>query len=266
MFARLETTRDGKAGNPGICDRHGSCVLLFPRDRDPVDAFEWEMTMSLGAVLKAGLGARDANEPGSEGGWDPYPSGDDNGKPAPASKALSSKATPAVEPSLGAGLSDSLPKPKLTAPPTRRPANANASANLGSELEGAAHANGQVKARIAELGRAPAKTGNRVNPQQYIRELDRFHAEQNRNQTQDAVMDVASGEVERVARLAAKVRGRYIAKLLDAGNSEQAGLKEAELLELRRYRESHEELCRGLELLKSAISEGDITVSGMVRR
>jgi hypothetical protein len=84
--------------------------------------------------------------------------------------------------------------------------------------------------------------------------------------TRDAVMDVASHEVERVAHLAARVRGRYIAKLLDAGNSEQVGLKEVELLELRRYRESQEELCRGLDLLKSAIAEGDIGVSGMTRR
>jgi hypothetical protein len=224
------------------------------------------MTMSLGAVLRAGLGARDANETDSEAGWDPYPGGGDNGKPASVSNALSWKTTLTKSPSLGAGLSDSLPKPKLAAPPTRRPANANASANLDMGPESSAHTKGQVKARIAELGHAPAKTVNLVNPQQYIRELDRFHAEQNRNKTQDAVMDVASGEVERVARLAAKVRGRYIAKLLDAGNSEQAGLKEAELLELRRYRESHEELCRGLELLKLAISEGDIAVSGMVRR
>jgi hypothetical protein len=84
--------------------------------------------------------------------------------------------------------------------------------------------------------------------------------------TRDAVMDVASHEVERVAHLAARVRRRYIAKLLDAGNSEQVGLKEVELLELRRYRESQEELCRGLDLLKSAIAEGDISVSGMTRR
>ncbi|MDA1309128.1 MAG: hypothetical protein O2985_05915, partial [Proteobacteria bacterium] len=73
-------------------------------------------------------------------------------------------------------------------------------------------------------------------------------------------------EVERVAKLAARVRGRYIAKLLDAGDSDQAGLKEAELVELRRYRESHEELCRGLDLLKSVIAEGDISVYGMIRR
>lgn len=216
--------------------------------------------MSLGAVLKAGLSARDATETETDGGWDPYPSGEDRAKKAPALKAVPSTRSKHIEPTLGAGLSDSLPKPKVTVPSTRQPANANASSTRVA---------GEPKARrqamIEEIAGVPVRKSGRVNPQQYIRELDRFHAEQNRHLTQDAVMDVASHEVERVAKLAAKVRGRYIAKLLDAGNSQQAGLKEAELAELRRYRESHEELCHGLELLKSAIAEGDISVSGMIR-
>jgi hypothetical protein len=215
--------------------------------------------MSLGAVLKAGLGTRDANETASESGWDPYPD-DGRGKPAPKSKPFSSRKPSTTEPHLGAGLSDSLPKPKLTPPPARQPANANGGSPAGTGPRE------QVKARIDEIGGAPTKQGGRVNPQQYVRELERFHAEQNRHHTRDSVMDVTSHEVERVARLAAKVRGRYVAKLLDAGNSDQAGLKEAELLELRRYRESHEELCHGLDLLKSIITEGDISVSGMIRR
>jgi len=93
-----------------------------------------------------------------------------------------------------------------------------------------------------------------VPPQQYVRELDRFHAKQNRHLTQDAVRHVTSHEVERVA------------KLLDAEVSDQVELKDAKWVELRRYRESYEELCRGLNLLKSVIAEGDISVSGMIRR
>lgn len=229
--------------------------------------------MSLSAVLKAGLGARDASEATGGSGWDPYPD-DGRGKSAPALKSPSPKRASATEQRLEAGLSDSLPTPKLTAPPARQPANANASADPGTGTRrsggsaggSAGGSDGQLKGHIDDLGRAPGKKAGPVNPRQYIRELDRFHTEQNRFHTRDAVMDVASKEVERVARLAAKIRGRYIAKLLDAGNPEQAGLKEAELLELRRYRESHEELCHGLELLKSAISEGDINISGMIRK
>ena len=186
-------------------------------------------------------------------------------KLAPSLKSLAAAKSTApardsiAEPRLSAGLSDTLPTPKLSAPPDREPANENTSSKTGRLAK-----NAKSQAR-EKHSHAVAKLGH-VNPQQYIRELDRYHAEQNRHMTRDAVMDVASHEVERVAHLAARVRGRYIAKLLDAGNSEQAGLKEAELLALRRYRESHEELCRGLDLLKSAIAEGDISVSGMTRR
>jgi hypothetical protein len=215
--------------------------------------------MSLSAVIKAGLGARDTSETVAESSWDPYPGGGKSEKPKPVSNGLSTKRPQSHDQRLDAGLSDSLPKPKLAPPPARQPANLNS--NSPSSRSG-----GELKAHINDIGRAPGKKAGPVNPQQYIRELDRFHTEQNRQHTQDAVMDVASQEVERVAKLAAKVRGRYIAKLLDAGNSEQAGIKEAEMLELRRYRESHEELCNGLEMLKAAIAEGDITVSGMIRR
>lgn len=214
--------------------------------------------MSLSAVLKAGLSARDANETETEAGWDPYPSNEKRAKLMPALKPAGAKRPTQIEPTLGAGLSDSLPKPKITVPSTREPANANSHRVAGEPRA-------RRQAMIEEIAGAPIRKSGRVNPQQYIRELDRYHAEQNRHLTQDAVMDVASHEVERVAKLAAKVRGRYIAKLLDAGNSQQAGLKEAELAELRRYRESHEELCHGLELLKSAIAEGDISVSGMIK-
>ncbi len=218
--------------------------------------------MSLGAVLKAGLSARDSNQTEAGAGWDPYPDGGERAKPSQGLKAVPAKRAATAKSSLDIGLSDSLPKPKVTPPANPKPANANASSSRGSVKLSSRRAE-----TIREIAAVPArKAAGEVNPQQYIRELDRFHSEQNRRLTRDVVMDVASHEVERVAKLAAKIRGRYIAKLLDAGNSEQAGLKEAELAELRRYRESHEELCHGLELLKTAIAEGDISISGMIRR
>jgi hypothetical protein len=235
--------------------------FLRAENRERLEKSEWETIMSLSAVLKAGLSERDTGETGSGSGWDPYPDGGQT-RSTPVLKAVSGKKAAAGQPTLDIGLSDSLPKPKVTAPATRKPANANASGQRVAPQIGTRRAAGP-----REISVAPAlKPAGQVNPQQYIRELDRYHAEQNRHQTRDAVMDVASHEVERVARLAARVRGRYIAKLLDAGNSEQAGLKEAELAELRRYRESHEELCHGLDLLKAAIAEGDISISGMIRQ
>lgn len=228
--------------------------------------------MSLSAALKAGLGARDTKEKAG-GGWDPYPGG--TSQPASAAKVKPktgqaktgrrSLTEPRLNAGLAAGLSDTLPapSPKLSPPPARPPANVN------QQVEKSRRRNRATPDTVASQKAAWVDDGakaSRVNPQQYIRELDRFHAEQNRRLTQDVVMGVASQEIERIAQLAARVRGRYIAKLLDAGNTEKGGLKEAELAELRRHRESHEELCRGLDLLKGAIAEGDIAVTGMMRR
>ena len=111
-----------------------------------------------------------------------------------------------------------------------------------------------------------AVPGGRVNAAQYVRELDRFAAEENRRAVSDVVMEVNQSEVEGVVRHAARIKGRYLAKLLDIGNKSKSGVMEAEVNELTRYRETYEELARGLDILKSAIEAGDISVSGTVRR
>lgn len=106
----------------------------------------------------------------------------------------------------------------------------------------------------------------RVNAAQYIRELERFSAEESRRAVADAVMDVNPGEIEGVAKLAARIKGRYLAKLLDLGNPSKGTIQDTEVRELTRYRETYEELARGLDMLKGAIEAGDVGVSGMVRR
>ena len=80
-----------------------------------------------------------------------------------------------------------------------------------------------------------------------------------RTSNKKVVLGVSSVEIERLVKLSAKVRGRYIAKLLDLGGDGHLVLKESELVDLRRTRESHEEL-RRLNVLKTAISNGEITV------
>ena len=69
-----------------------------------------------------------------------------------------------------------------------------------------------------------------------------------------------------MAKLAARIKARYLAKLLDVGNPAKSGVQETEIKELVRYRETYEELGRGLDMLKDAIESGDVTVSGMIRR
>jgi hypothetical protein len=113
---------------------------------------------------------------------------------------------------------------------------------------------------------APSVPVGRVNPAQYARELDRFAADEARRTVADTLLDVRSAEIEGVAKLAARIKARYLAKLLDVGNPQKSGVQETEIKELVRYRETYEELGRGLDMLKASIESGDVVVSGMIRR
>ena len=84
----------------------------------------------------------------------------------------------------------------------------------------------------------------RVNPKQYIRELEHYASEQNRKSVRATVMDVSSKEIEGVARTAAKIRGRYLARLLDAGTPPDGMLKHSSVEELTRHHQAYEELQR----------------------
>ena len=158
-------------------------------------------------------------------------------------------------------LSDSLPIPELTSPSIKRAANLNQRVKNQMEEEAHKRSNGLT---IQKPKNESSYEGT-VNARQYVVELDRFLNRQNNNLTQGVVLDVSSHEIEQVIRLSARVRRRYIAKVLDFGRSETGGLKESELLELRRHRQSCEELSLGIDILKEAIAVGDISVTGRVK-
>ncbi|MDF1793455.1 MAG: hypothetical protein P1U88_16185 [Thalassobaculaceae bacterium] len=251
--------------------------------------------MSLAAALKKGLETAD-----TVGNWDPFA---DEGKAAPtgpantnaAARALASKTAakpvaakrspisavrdgarsplarmPAEEPAAPAARVQAAPAHSAPAhsAPARQPAGTaqqRIAARQAGQRPQAAPATAQKPAQRANWLH-DAVPGGRVNAAQYVRELDRFAAEENRRAVSDVVMEVNQSEVEGVVRHAARIKGRYLAKLLDIGNKSKSGVMEAEVSELTRYRETYEELARGLDILKSAIESGDISVSGTVRR
>lgn len=123
-----------------------------------------------------------------------------------------------------------------------------------------------LKSRRAAWLQSGGGSGHQVNPQQYVRELERFEADQNRKRSRETLLNVASTEIQGVAAQAARIRGRYLAKLLDAGSPNKSGIHEAELRELSRYRELYEELNKGMDILKAAIESGEIKIDGMSGR
>ena len=243
--------------------------------------------MSLTAALKKGLSVANAGGELSDD-WDPYPDQSGRGKPvsranaavvrspsaqktepkpaeaAPVTKESLRKsgALKAIDGAKAEPATEQAPKPAVTplqrsATPLRRAAN-QAGPSLKSERT-------QDDKRANWLCTAGVAVGH-VNPAQYARELDRFATDEERRVVMDTLMDVRSTEIEGVAKLAARIKARYLAKLLDVGNPAKSGVQETEIKELVRYRETYEELGRGLDMLKDAIESGDVTVSGMIRR
>jgi hypothetical protein len=165
----------------------------------------------------------------------------------------------APEKKVVAKLSDSLPKPKLNIKTYAHAANVNKQENSTARVSTA-----QDNISLSGLDKTTKEKEVKptITAQQYVSELDRFLNKQNEHLTKKVVLGVSSVEIERLVKLSAKVRGRYIAKLLDLGGDGHLVLKESELIDLRRTRESHEELLAGLNVLKNAISNGEIIVSG----
>lgn len=249
--------------------------------------------MSLAAALKKGLETAD-----SIGNWDPF---EDDGKAAPQGPANTNATTRALTAktvdapvakrspisAVRDGAKGALARMPAEEPSQARPAQAATAQQRIAARQSGQHQTGQRQSgqrqspQVAaqrpaqKAAQKPAQRANwlhdavpggQVNAAQYVRELDRFASEENRRAVSDVVMEVNQSEVEGVVRHAARIKGRYLAKLLDIGNKSKSGVMEAEVSELTRYRETYEELVRGLDILKSAIEAGDLSVSGTVRR
>lgn len=98
---------------------------------------------------------------------------------------------------------------------------------------------------------------------QFLSQLGAQERKLARKEALNAVIDVAPGEVEKLARLVARLRGRYLAKLIDLGNNVDTLPGELEIAEIRRVRERFEELEQGLAAVKTALAEGDLTLRGL---
>ena len=215
--------------------------------------------MSLKAALKAGLGTLD--DKNIKQGLNPIAALTKESLAKPSLMFKSTKNETRLDPKTS--LSDSLANPKPVTSPLKRAANINERIIAETKVEKPLQNHqSQVDKKINSKKRPGEGT---VNPRQYVVALDRFLNKQNSYITQDVVLDVSSSEIERVIKLSSRVRGRYIAKVLDIGSSEKGGLKGSELIELRHCRESYEELFAGINILKDAISDGDIIVTGRVQ-
>ena len=98
---------------------------------------------------------------------------------------------------------------------------------------------------------------------QYIYHLQHDLKSYVRAETVNAVIGATPGEIQRVARIVAKLKGRYLATLMDLGNVHKGPVGDSEVRELRRAREMYEEVELGLTRLREAIEAGDLELDGV---
>lgn len=119
--------------------------------------------------------------------------------------------------------------------------------------------------------RAPAasgKTRSFENPPsvgQYLVHLASDIRSFTRAEISGTVVGATPAEVQRLARLAAKLKSRYFAQALDLTSTEHGPISEADIRYLERSRFMYEEVERALDSLRHAIQIGDLALEGLKR-
>lgn len=98
---------------------------------------------------------------------------------------------------------------------------------------------------------------------QYLHHLQHDIRSYVKAETLNAVIGTTPAEVQRVARILAKLKGRYLAQLVDLGNGNNGPIGEPEIRDLRRCREMYEEVEIGLNTLRASIEAGDLELDGI---
>jgi hypothetical protein len=119
--------------------------------------------------------------------------------------------------------------------------------------------------------RAPApggKTRSFENPPsvgQYLVHLASDIRSFTRAEISGTVVGATPAEVQRLARLTAKLKSRYFAQALDLTSGEHGPISEADIRFLERARFMYEEVERALDALRHAIQTGDLALEGLKR-
>jgi hypothetical protein len=79
------------------------------------------------------------------------------------------------------------------------------------------------------------------------------------------VVGATPAEVQRLARLTAKLKSRYFAQALDLTSVEHGPISENDIRFLERARFMYEEVERALDSLRHAIETGDLSLEGLKR-
>ncbi len=119
----------------------------------------------------------------------------------------------------------------------------------------------------ARIRPAPAKADlvERAIPSvgQYLYHLSHDLKSFTRAETINAVIGAKPAEIQRVVQVAAKLKGRYLALVIDLGGAHRGPVGESDMRELERARCMYEEAEAGLSALRLAIESGDLELDGV---
>jgi hypothetical protein len=158
------------------------------------------------------------------------------------------------------------PKPALksgnAAPTLQPPANVNGPVLRATPPATATVPNPRTAAiasKRARLFENPPTTG------QYLLYLAADIRNFTRSEIGGAVVGATPAEIQRLARLVAKLKGRYLAQALDLAGTEHGPIVEADVRFLERARFMYEEVETALGALRHAIETGDLALEGLKR-
>jgi hypothetical protein len=137
-------------------------------------------------------------------------------------------------------------KPGAASVAAARPANTN-----GPALRAPA-----AKARVFE---------NAPTVGQYLYHLASDVRNFTRAEISGTVVGATPAEVQRLARLTAKLKARYLAQALDLTSAEHGPISEQDVRFLERARFMYEEVSRALDALRHAIETSDLALEGLKR-
>jgi len=143
-------------------------------------------------------------------------------------------------------------KPGATPVVAARPANTN-----GPTL--------RAPAPSAPASSGRARLENPPSVGQYLVHLASDIRSFTRAEISGTVVGATPAEVQRLARLVAKLKGRYFAQALDLTSAEHGPISESDIRYLERARFMYEEVERALENLRHAIQIGDLSLEGLKR-
>ena len=109
-----------------------------------------------------------------------------------------------------------------------------------------------------------SRAGGLFNGPQFLRHMDKLAARQSEAYFAELIGSIRQGEIEALINHAARIKARYLVTLLELEKL-RTEPSAALIDELRSLRLKYEEMEQGLDLIKRALTDGQLAIEGVQR-